>query len=98
MTGHRDADGVTNHRSDERFEFVDAGSLAYLTYTEMEGTLYLLHTDVPDSLGGRGVGGRLLRAALEYARQRHLLVVAFCPFAKSYIQRHPEYHALVRPE
>jgi hypothetical protein len=54
-----------------------------------------MHTEVPEAFGGRGLGGELLRAALEHARGAGVRVVAFCPYAKVWLGRHPEYAELV---
>jgi len=50
---------------------------------------------VPKKLEGRGVGSKLIRAALDSARDRGLKVIPICPFVKAFIVRHPEYQALV---
>ena len=44
----------------------------------------------------RGVGSRLIRAALDSARDQGLRVVPQCPFVRAFIERHPEYRDLVR--
>jgi predicted GNAT family acetyltransferase len=51
--------------------------------------LILFHTEVPDSLTGRGIGARLVRAALSYARAEQLTVVPWCPFARQWLNDHP---------
>jgi hypothetical protein len=43
------------------------------------------------------VGGKLVRTAMEFVRQRGELVIPVCPFVSAYIQRHPQYHDLVHP-
>ena len=48
------------------------------------------HTEVPDALEGRGIGKRLVKAALDDARAQGLKVVPVCPFVKHYIENHPE--------
>ena len=53
--------------------------------------LTLLHTEVPKELEGRGIGSALIRGVLDTARSQGLTVNALCPFAKGYIERHPEY-------
>ena len=49
----------------------------------------------PRSSKGRGVGSKLIRGALDAARDRGLKVVPQCPFVKAYIERHAEYRDLL---
>lgn len=53
------------------------------------------HTEVDPGFEGQGVGGRLVREALDDVRSRGLSVLPLCPFVKAWIGRHPEYHDLV---
>jgi uncharacterized protein len=86
---------ITNNRSEGRFEIACEERLALLEY-KVTGTLMtLLHTEVPESLNGKGFGGKLVKFALEYAEQNNLDVVAQCEFAQSYIKRHKEYSPLL---
>jgi len=50
----------------------------------------LQHTEVPPSGKGQGVGDALVRAALAYARERGLRVMATCPYVQAWLRRHPE--------
>ncbi len=68
---------------------------AELVYRHQDGRMVIDHTGVPEAIGGRGVAGALVRAALEYARAESLRVVPSCSYAATYIQRHPEYADLV---
>lgn len=86
---------IVRNEAEERFEAPVAGDLAYLTYTLDGGKLFLLHTEVPPAAEGRGLGGRLVRAALDHARAEGLKVVPFYPFARAYLHRHAEYADLV---
>jgi predicted GNAT family acetyltransferase len=52
--------------------------------------LDLQHTEVPPSGQGQGVGDALVRAALAYARERNLRVIATCPYVQGWLRRHPE--------
>lgn len=52
--------------------------------------LDLQHTEVPPSGQGEGVGDALVRAALGYARERGLRVIATCPYVQAWLRRHPE--------
>lgn len=98
MSGEERADGmeVVRNEAEERWEVREDGHLAYLTWGLMDGRLFLLHTEVPEALGGRGIAGALLRTAMEWAAEREMEVVPFCPFAKTWLRRHDEYAHLVR--
>ncbi len=86
------------HRPDiGRFEIVTDGGSAVLDYTISNGRMNFLHTEVPAALEGRGLGSQLARAGLEYAKCENLKVVPLCSFIRAYVDRHPEYAALVDP-
>ena len=53
------------------------------------------HTEVPVELEGKGIAGRIVRTALDYARAQKLKVMPLCPFTAGFIHRHPEYQDLV---
>lgn len=46
---------------------------------------------VPKELGGRGLGTKLVGALVEKARKEDFRLVPVCGFAKTQIQRHPEW-------
>jgi uncharacterized protein len=56
----------------------------------------MTHTEVPQAMRGRGVGERLVVAALDDVRQRGEVVQPDCPFVRRYIEEHPEVHDLLR--
>ncbi len=87
---------VVNNEEAHRFEASGEGKTAMLTYRLHPGEIVLIHTEVPPELGGRGLGGRLAHAALEFARARGARVVAKCEFVREYVKRHPEYADLLR--
>lgn len=86
---------VSNNENTSRFETNVDGFLATLEYELSGKTLILKHTEVPNPLEGRGLGGRIVKFALEYAQAHGLKVSPKCPFANSYIDRHQEYARLV---
>jgi uncharacterized protein len=97
-TGRTDDLVVTDNRDDERFEAHLDGTLAGVAaYRLSDGRIVFTHTEVDDAFEGKGVGGRLVRGALDDVRGRHLQVVPRCPFVRSFIERHPEYADLLEP-
>jgi len=86
---------VTQDAAGNRFEIAVDGRIAFLEYHRGRDLLSLIHTDVPKEMEGRGIGGKLAQAGLEFARGANLKVIPSCPFVASYIRRHPEYLELV---
>ena len=81
---------VTNNEAEHRYELEVDGKLAVAEYRLRPGRISFTHTEVPDELAGRGIGKRLVKAALDDARARGLKVVPICPFVKHYIDTHAE--------
>lgn len=85
------------HETDKsRFAIHAEGAEAVLDYQLFQGKVVYTHTGVPAALQGKGIGGRLAKAGLEWARTQGLRVVPVCPFVTAYIQRHPEYAELTQ--
>jgi len=88
---------VRHEPAQQRFAAVVDGVQAALDYEQRGGVICLTHTGVPARIGGRGVGGELVRTALDYARHKGLKVVPSCAYVAAYIEAHPEYADLVAP-
>lgn len=55
----------------------------------------ILHTEVDDSLGGRGVAKELLSHAVAFARERGVRIRPVCAFAKKVMEGSDEYQPLI---
>ncbi|MBS1878681.1 MAG: N-acetyltransferase [Actinobacteria bacterium] len=87
---------VTDDRGGERYVItVDGEPAGFAQYRDRGRTIAFVHTEIDDRFEGRGLGGRLVSAALDDARSRGLAVLPFCPFVRGYIERHPDYLDLV---
>jgi predicted GNAT family acetyltransferase len=81
---------VTDNQDDSRLEIKADGHLAELIYRTRAGRLIVVHTEVPEALGGRGLGGELVQAAIRKAATEGMTLVPLCPFARSWLERHPD--------
>ena len=82
-----------------RFEIRVGEQLAgFVTYRRSGSTWSLLHTEIRPEFEGQGIGSALARGVLDAARDDGAAVLPFCPFLRSYVQRHPEHVPLVPPE
>jgi uncharacterized protein len=85
-----DSADVIDNTDASRFELRADGWLAELVYRIRGDRLVLIHTEVPLELEGRGIGGRLVTAAVDRAVREGLTLVPLCPFAHGWLERHPE--------
>jgi predicted GNAT family acetyltransferase len=79
---------VIDNRALHRFELRHGGHIAELVYERDDGRLVLVHTGVADELSGHGMGGRLVQAAVADAARNDLTLVAKCPYARSWLEKH----------
>ena len=68
------------------------GKEAHMAYRyQDDATVEYHHTYSPPELRGGGVAGKVVRAALEWARSQNLRVIPTCPYVAGFVRRHPEY-------
>ena len=89
-------DTVNNNAAKHRFELEVEGHLAAAYYERSGNVITFKHTEVPAELGGKGVGSRLVKGALDQVRAEGLQVVAQCPFVKAWIGKNPAYADLLK--
>jgi predicted GNAT family acetyltransferase len=87
---------VNNNSEKHRFELEVDGHLGAAYYERSGNVITFEHTEVPAELGGKGVGSRLVRGALDQVRAEGLQVVAQCPFVKAWIGKNPAYADLLK--
>lgn len=66
--------------------------VAEMTYKK-EGLRKIVidHTEVEESLRSKGVGKRMVEAAVKYARNNNLLIKPTCPFVKKVLESSEDY-------
>jgi predicted GNAT family acetyltransferase len=87
---------VVNNKADHRYELAIDGHIAATYYSIADGVITFIHTEVPPELGGKGIGSKLIKGALDRVRADGLKVIAQCPFVKAYIEKHPDYADLLK--
>ncbi|WP_045727261.1 GNAT family N-acetyltransferase [Xanthomonas sp. GPE 39] len=89
------AASIAHEPQQRRFILQLDGHNAELDYVLESGRMVIVHTGVPNAIGGRGLGAQLVAAALEYAKSQGMKVVPSCSYAAVFIQRHPQYAVLL---
>jgi uncharacterized protein len=86
---------VKNNTEQKQFEVHDEGELAVLQYRFHEGAIWMMHTEVPKKLEGKGIASALAHYGLEWAKENSMPVKVLCPFVAAYLKRHPEYNSIL---
>jgi uncharacterized protein len=60
------------------------------------GALELYSTYVPASERGRGLGGQLVEAAVNFAREQGVAIIPTCWYVAQWISAHPEHQDLIK--
>jgi predicted GNAT family acetyltransferase len=84
---------VSHNASLGRYEMETEHGLAVAVYRQQGDSLVFTHTEVPPADEGKGIGSKLVRAALDDARRRGFKIVPACSFVAAFVRRHPEYAA-----
>lgn len=66
--------------------------VATMAYTFAgEHKFIIEHTEVNSSHEGKGLGRLLVKAAVDFAREKNYKIIPLCPYAKSVFDKTPEY-------
>lgn len=86
------------HEPDESRYYIYVANVrgGYAEYTLDDGVITFFHTVTNPALRRRGLAGRVVAKALDDARLAGLRVVPECWYVAQFIDRHPEYRALLQ--
>jgi predicted GNAT family acetyltransferase len=86
---------VRDNPAMSRFEMAEGDAVAFVAYSRDGNRMVLTHTEVPQSMAGRGIGSKLVHHVLDRLRADNITVVPRCEFVAAYIERQPEYRDLL---
>lgn len=67
---------------------------SYVSYSLNGSIMELYTTYTPPQLRGKGLAEKVVRAALDYAKENQLKIVPTCSYVRVFLERHPEYKSL----
>lgn len=88
---------VVQDASQNRFQLLlDGQYVGESDYIVRDDTIVFTHTEIDPGRTEEGLGGELVRGALNLVRaETDLRVVASCPFTAHFIEEHPDYQDLL---
>jgi predicted GNAT family acetyltransferase len=90
---------VTDKAEEHRYEIAVAGNVAgFIDYHDRGDRRALNHTEIDSAYEGQGLASTIVRAALDDVRGHGKLVLPYCPFVRSFIDKHREDYVDLVPE
>ncbi len=82
--------------TNQRFYTMVEGREAYLQYLIVDkNVLNYYKTYVPNELRGKSIAGKIVEAALNYARENNLKIIPSCSYVDTFIERNKNFEDLV---
>ena len=87
---------VIKNDESKRFELTIDGYIAFIDFTQRgSDVIKLIHTEVPEELGGRGIAAVLVEKTLQYLEEHQFSLYPICPYVFAFIKKHPEWKRIV---
>ena len=81
---------IVNNEKLMHFEIHSEDAIAFLEYRFYKKDIAFMHTEVPESMAGRGIASALAEYAFKFAKEHMKPVMVYCPFVAAYLKKHPE--------
>lgn len=78
-----------------RFYSTNEGKDSYLMYSLRNGTMDIYRTYVPPEQRHKGIAAKIVKAALDYAKENNLKVIPSCSYTDYFIKQNKEYKSLL---
>lgn len=86
---------LNDNAAQKHLELQVEGHTAFIEYKVTNQNLFLIHTEVPEALRGKGVGSAIVEKALQFAKDNNYKIVPLCHFVQDYIKEHDEWQSMV---
>ena len=81
---------IENNGKGAFFVEEDGKRLAEMVVSISGSNLTVYHTEVSETLKGKGVSTQLLETMVQYVRDNNLKVIPLCPYVNVQFRRHPD--------
>jgi predicted GNAT family acetyltransferase len=85
---------VIHDKTNSSFVIKVDDTSSYVSYNLNKGVIEFYTTYTPPQLRGKGLAEKVVRAALDFARENNFKVIPSCSYVRVFIERNPEYKFL----
>lgn len=86
---------LVKNTEDKRFELKVGDYTAFIDYKEHDGKIWLIHTESPEELQGKGAATAVIEKTLSYIEDNGYKLIPLCPLVAAYLKKHPEWERIL---
>ncbi|MEP0212024.1 MAG: GNAT family N-acetyltransferase [Cellulophaga sp.] len=86
---------VIHNKENQKFTMDVEGATAFVDYKLKDGKMYLVYSEVPPSLRGKGVGKVLVEQTFELLTAQGYKAVAVCGYVKAIAKRSDKWNTII---
>ena len=86
---------LVKNEVDKRFELSVGDYTTFIIYKEHGKKIWLIHTESPEELKGKGTATAIIEKTLTYIEDNGYKLIPLCPLVAAYLKRHPEWDRIL---
>lgn len=86
---------LQDNESAQCFELWIDDQRSFIEYENRDNKVYLVHTEVPSTMEGRGIASALVEKTFQHLEKQDKQVVPHCAYIQTFLRRHPEWERIV---
>jgi predicted GNAT family acetyltransferase len=90
-----DQSPLVNNKAKHSFEMIIDGQRAFIDYRQTGDTYVLIHTEVPETLRGKGIATGLVEKTFKYLEENNRKMQPYCAYIQAYLKTHPDWKRLI---
>ncbi len=86
---------LIKNESLNQFELKIEGHTVLVAYKERSKKIWLIHTEAPEALKGKGAATAIIEKTLQYIEDNGYKLIPLCVFVVAYLKRNPEWNRVL---
>lgn len=86
---------LVKNESENQFQLEINGYTVLIEYKEHGKKIWLIHTESPAELQGKGAATAIIEKTLAYIEENGYRLIPLCPFVVAYMKRHTEWNRIL---
>ncbi|MBB6272608.1 hypothetical protein HDF26_003065 [Pedobacter cryoconitis] len=86
---------LVKNQDANRFELKVGDYTAFIAYKERSKKIWLIHTEAPEELKGKGAATAVIEKTLAYLEENDYKLIPLCPLVVAYLKHHTEWNRIL---